>query len=190
MYIDALSTALAALSLFAFYLYHRQRQQELASRQNGCGIVHKLQPKEPLTGIDFMMSAHIDIPRLRADHQAHGSTIQLRKLLGAPAIFSIAADNVKTVCGGKEWGVECMRLPWWNDFCGFGLLSTDGEVWNHSRKIWKPAFAKENLIGMEFFAAQIDTLVERIPKDGTTVDLQPLLYAAVCRDYQRMSTHR
>ena len=72
-----------------------------------------------------------------------------------------------------------MRIPLWYDFCARGLLSTAGEIWSHSRKIWKPAFSKNSLADLKYFAAQVDTLVGKLPGSGSTVNLQPLLYDMV-----------
>jgi cytochrome P450 len=59
--------------------------------------------------------------------------------------------------------------------CGRGFLTTDGEIWNHSRKLLKPTFARSNLLDLSTVENELDKLIEAIPTDGSTVDLQPLL---------------
>jgi cytochrome P450 len=63
--------------------------------------------------------------------------------------------------------------------CGRGFLTTDGEIWNHSRKLLKPTFARSNLLDLSTVGNELDNLIESLPTDGTTVDLQPLLSTMV-----------
>jgi cytochrome P450 len=60
-----------------------------------------------------------------------------------------------------------------------GFLTTDGDVWQRSRKLLKPAFSKKYLQDLEYLAQQVDDMFALLPDEGTTVDLQPLFYTTV-----------
>jgi cytochrome P450 len=59
--------------------------------------------------------------------------------------------------------------------CGRGFLTTDGEMWNHSRKLLKPTFSKNNILDLSPLSKELDKLLETIPADGSVIDLQPVL---------------
>ena len=60
-------------------------------------------------------------------------------------------------------------------FCGDGFITNDSPVWEHSRSMLKPVFYRSNIIGLTAFEAPVKTLIAKIPRDGTTVDIQPLV---------------
>ncbi|KAF2256069.1 putative cytochrome 52A12 [Trematosphaeria pertusa] len=118
----------------------------------------------------------MDIPILYRHHQRRGPTFQAHALLSQPSIITIAPANIRVVNTGKDWGVAPMRLAGMEYFCGRGFLTTDGDLWSRSRKLLKPTFNKANLTNLSFLSAQVDTMLQQLPKNGTTVDLQPLFY--------------
>jgi cytochrome P450 len=60
-------------------------------------------------------------------------------------------------------------------FCGVGFLTTDGSIWQHSRKLLKSSFSKSNISDLSFLSREVDKLFAKIPGDGSAVDLQPLM---------------
>ena len=58
-------------------------------------------------------------------------------------------------------------------FCGEGLISTDGPKWEHSRASLKPFFHKSNISDLGVFEKSVERLIERLPKDGSVVNLEP-----------------
>ncbi|KAF2818630.1 cytochrome P450 [Ophiobolus disseminans] len=176
MYKHTITSALAGLVLLLLHLYYRQRQRNVAARKNGYGPVVKHWTKEPFLAFDFQMAMHTEIPILYRNHRKRGHTFQPRALMGGSTILTIAPANLRAISTGKDWGIESMRLPGMDYFCGRGMLTTDGELWNHSRKLWKPTFAKDNLLDLAFLSQQVDNLLADLPADGTSTDLQPPLY--------------
>ncbi|KAF1951020.1 cytochrome P450 [Byssothecium circinans] len=169
-------SAITGLALFALYLFLRQRSRDAIARRHGGGIVTKHRPWEPLSGFDFHMAMHMDVPSLYRHHQQYGHTFKVNSLLSQPPIITIAPENIRVVNSGKDWGIEPLRLAGMEYFCGRGFLTTDGDVWQHSRKLLKPTFAKANLIDLTFLSREFDRFVDQLPKDRATVDLQPLFY--------------
>jgi cytochrome P450 len=172
-------TTLVGSFLLAFYIFYRQRQRDAAATRNGYATMNKYWTKEPFTALDFGMAAHTDMPFVHRHHLKRGHTFQLQALATQPNIATIAPANIREMSSGKNWGIQPLRRPAMGYFCGQGLLTTDGELWHYSRKLWKPTFAKHNLLDLEFLSQQTDTLLSHVPDDGSTVDLQPLLYSMV-----------
>jgi cytochrome P450 len=179
MLAPAVTSAIAGLAIFAIYIYRLQHQRNTSERGNGCGPVTKHRSKEPFSGVDFHMRMYADMPSLYQHHQRYGKTFQLQTFIAQPAIMTLATANIRAVNTAKEFGVEPMRLPSMEYFCGRGFLTTDGDLWQHSRKLLKPGFAKHNLVNLDFLSQQVDDLLATLPVQGKTVDLQPMFYTLV-----------
>lgn len=50
---------------------------------------------------------------------------------------------------------------------------TDGEAWQHSRALVRPAFTKSQVADLSLFESHVAPLLQQMPRDGTTVDLGP-----------------
>jgi cytochrome P450 len=179
MLVQLLSSALAGFALLAVYVYRLQIQRCAAANERGCHLATKHRSKEPFSGIDFHMGLHVDIPSLYRFHQRYGKTFQLQSLIAQPTVMTLAPINIKVVNSAKEFGIEPMRLAGMEQFCGRGFLTTDGVIWQHSRKLLKPSFARSNLVNLDFLSQQVDHFLSQLPTEGDTVDLQPLLYTMV-----------
>ena len=53
-------------------------------------------------------------------------------------------------------------------------MDTDGTVWRHSKDIVQPSFQREQISDLASFDIHVTRLLCLIPKDVSTVDLQPL----------------
>lgn len=62
-----------------------------------------------------------------------------------------------------------------NDFLGPGIFSSDGPRWKWSRDIIKPLFKKTEAQSTVMFKTHVDRFIAHIPRDGSTIDVQPLL---------------
>ncbi|KAI1407124.1 cytochrome P450 alkane hydroxylase-like protein [Hypoxylon sp. FL1857] len=173
----AWNSVIAALLLLAAYLFQQRRRRDAARRQRGCQPLVQHQPKEILMGLDFQFAIHSDIPSLHRFYQQYGNSFQVNTLASIPTILTIAPENVKLINSrDHEWGIQPDRLPGMEFFCGQGFITTDGDVWRHSRALLKPSFAKRNLMDLSILSREMDKLLIELPNDGVTVDLQPLLY--------------
>jgi len=172
-----INSALAALVLLAVYYFHRRRWGEVVARQHGCQPPVKYRSFEPLGAFDFQISIHTDVPSLARYHLRYGKSFKVGSLLGNPAISTIATENLHTInAAGKDWGIEPLRLPAMEYFCGRGFLTTDGTMWQHSRKLLKPTFSRANLLDLTPLVAEVDQFLQDVPGDGSTIDLQPMLF--------------
>jgi len=53
-------------------------------------------------------------------------------------------------------------------------MGTDGRLWEHSRALLKPAFARKEISDLPAFEVHVQNLLAKIPRDESTVDLRPL----------------
>ena len=176
-----INSVLASLALLVAYCLHRQRRRNLISRQHGCQPLIKFWPIEPLSGFDFHLSVQIDVSSMFRYHQRYGKTFEVGSLIGKTAIITIAPENFRSIYSSrKDWGIEPSMLPAIECFCGHGFLTTHGAMWQHSRKLLKPTFNKANLLDLAALSAEVDQFISNLPADGSTVDLQPMLFMMVC----------
>ncbi|KAF7536556.1 hypothetical protein G7054_g4413 [Neopestalotiopsis clavispora] len=170
-------SAFAGLVSLGFWLHHRRSQKNATIKSYGCEPAVTHHSKEPLFGFDFQMRMYMEIPFLYQLHQKHGHTYQSYGWASSlPTICTISPDNIRAINTSKDFGVEPMRLPGMEYFCGKGFITTDGDTWSHSRKLLKPSFDFNNIKDLSILQEEVDKLIETLPKDGTAVDLQPLLY--------------
>lgn len=174
------SGVLIGLVLLALFLLQRQRQRKASAQRHArCQSAIMHQPREPFFGFDFQMKIYMDISFIYSLHQRYGTTYQVRSWLGLPTVCTIAPQNLHFINVSKDFGVAPMRLPGMEYFCGRGFITTDGETWKHSRNLLKPSLDIGNIRDLNILKIEVDALFQQLPKDGSTVDLQPLLYVMV-----------
>ena len=105
----------------------------------------------------------------------------LRQSFGSFTINSIRPENLQTIWVSrfKDWGVQPVRLPAQDPFCGVGFITTDGPVWEHSRALLKPSFNRANMTDLPTLERYLRLVIDHVPKDGSTIDLQPLFFNLV-----------
>ena len=166
-------------------LIQKWRRDSIA-RQHGCQSPRRYPHKEPFLGLDLFFNTgsaiqgHRYLPELTRRYKTLGNTFQ-STTLGSVSINSIEPENLHTVFSSKsnDWGVEAVRLPAQSPFCGRGFITTDGAAWEHSRSLLRPSFSKENAVHLPTLELYLNKVFEQIPRDGSTVDLQPLIYSLV-----------
>lgn len=56
------------------------------------------------------------------------------------------------------------------------IFSVNGKEWQEGRALIRPSFVRNQIADLECQDRHVERLLDRIPKDGGTVDLQELLY--------------
>ncbi|KAL8669531.1 MAG: hypothetical protein Q9168_005875, partial [Polycauliona sp. 1 TL-2023] len=172
------------LCVFITYHLYQYLQHFYLARSNGCRPPRKYPHKDPFLGIDFfletgkILSENRYLPELEKRYEKYGSTFQTN-LFGTPSINTIEPDNLQAVysTNSKAWGVEPLRLPAQEPFCGRGFITTDGPAWEHSRSLLKPGFNRANIVaGLEGLGKALDRMMAKIPINGKAVDLQALFF--------------
>lgn len=109
--------------------------------------------------------------------QKYGNTLEAN-LLGTKAILTIEPDILKTILATKfkDWNLPDQRKSAVIPLLGHGIFTTDGAAWQHSRDLLRPNFTRSQVGDLATFEDHICQLIDRIPRDGSTVDLQELFF--------------
>ena len=157
-------------------------RQNLKSRR-GCQLPPSVPQQDPIFGFDLVLQ---QFRSLREDQRntslekqflEYGNTFR-SKTYSTTRLFTTEPKNLQAVFSTNfsSWGVQPMRLFGFEPFVGKGIMCTDGSLWEHSRALIKPTFAKAQIADLHLsaFALHVQHLIEVLPQDGSTVDLQPL----------------
>jgi cytochrome P450 len=143
--------------------------------------------KDPFLGVDLFLSNIQNLKNITfltglIDRWKKYGTTYSGLTLGNPTIFTVDAQNLQTVHAQNfsHYSVEPLRLAATLPLLGRGVFNTDGPFWEHSRALVRPTFTRANVANLPAFEVNFRKFLALLPKDGRTVDLQPLLNRLVC----------
>lgn len=84
---------------------------------------------------------------------------------------TILATNFKDYSLGKR------RAEAFIPVFGHGIFDTDGAAWERSRAMIRPNFTRSQVADLDTFETHISHLINAIPRDGSTIDLQELFFS-------------
>ncbi|TGO26885.1 hypothetical protein BPAE_0051g00200 [Botrytis paeoniae] len=92
--------------------------------------------------------------------------------LGAKIINTMEARNFQqvTALAFQDWGKASTTHS--TPFFGKGIFFMNGAEWKHARELVRPTFSKTEVSDVEIIGKHVDRLIEMIPRDGSTIDLQ------------------
>ena len=164
-----------------------------AMRRNNCLPLPKYPHKDPFLGLDMFFD------QLKAMKDGNSGSVERGRFLkygktfeanswGTKCIHTMDVANVQAVLAQlfDKFGVEPMRLHIGEPFIGKGVFSTDGAYWRHSRELIRPMFARALVTDFTAFDVHLNRMMQRIPRNGSTFDLQALLKLMV-RVLQRLT---
>jgi cytochrome P450 len=161
-------------------------RRSLIIRKNGCKPPPKYPHSEPFFGIDlFIENAKLSmkggfLERLVERYQNINGGVWTYSVLlnGERAINTAEPENIKAVLATKfkDFELPPRRKAAFHPIFGHGIFSTDGKEWEASRALLRPNFARSQVGDLDTFETHISKLIARIPRDGSTVDLQPLFF--------------
>jgi len=98
-------------------------------------------------------------------------------MLGQPILNTIDMENIKCILATnfKDFGVG-KRQQFMGALLGQGIFTTDGAQWEHSRALVRPNFTRAQVADLGTFETHIKRLITKIPRDGSTIDLQRLFF--------------
>lgn len=174
--------ALAVFSLlhFSFSRLYNHYAFSNASAKLGCAAPKTLPSRDPLFGIDTVVSTfksikdHCRMRTTQKQTRLYGHTFQSFPF-GRRVITTISPRNVQTVLSleHEKFGVGPIRRPA-EDMVGKGIISNDGKVWEHGRSMIRPAFARSQIADRGMFERHVERLLALLSQDNSVVDLQPL----------------
>lgn len=184
-----LNTLIATLLLALIRYLYRQRTESRAYRaaalQHSCREPRKYPHRWPF-GIDLLRARMAAIKAGRYNrlylkqYQKYGKTWE-ENLAGTKVINTMEPANFQQVAAlaFHDYGKLAMRNKALSPLLGDGIFSQDGSVWRHSRGLIKLLFMRAELSDLDSFKVHVDQFLSLIPRDGTAVDLQPLLLRLV-----------
>lgn len=152
------------------------------ARAHGCEPPVRLPQLERIIGFGLFQTMQTQtkaktlLPSALEQHRKLGNTFS-GVLLGQSIIVTIEPENVKAVLATQfhDFGIG-QRDRGMGPLLGNGIFSSDGSRWEHSRALVRPSFAKVQVADLDTFESHIQHLIAKIPRDGSTIDLQPLFY--------------
>lgn len=118
-------------------------------------------------------------------HAEYGNTFQRMSPMGN-MIHTIDPVNIRSVwkTDFSSWGVENPRLKVLGEFCGKGVITVDGELWEKTHDLTMPHFFGKDAprVNLAIIEKYFRKYLGDLP-DGQNVDLKPLVYAMVSSSY-------
>ena len=150
-------------------------------RKYNCKSPKKYPHKEPILGLDLVYAVLQSAKKGRfleslvQRHRTHGRTFQTTSF-GKTIINTVDPKILSTVfaTASDNFGVAPIREPPAKRLVGRGIFTTDGTEWAHSRGLIRPCFARAQVADLTLLKVHVDRLLELIPRDGSTIDLQAL----------------
>ncbi|KAL9612093.1 MAG: hypothetical protein Q9167_003315 [Letrouitia subvulpina] len=98
------------------------------------------------------------------------------KILGQTTIYTMDPKNIQAILSDrfKDFALG-NRLAIMEKLLGKGIFTADGNGWVHSRSMLRPIFASNQAGNLDMLENHLQNLFKLIPRDGSTVDLQPLM---------------
>ena len=154
-----------------------------ASRSHGCFPPPSIPQRDPIFGLDVILQLFMAVQKgqrnmsMKQLFKVYGHTFQSKSWTSA-TIYTIEPRNLQAIFATDftSWGVQPMRLFAFKPFVGEGIMCADGTFWEQSRALIKPTFARAQIADLHLaaYAVHVEKLFDLLPRDGTTVDLQPL----------------
>lgn len=118
----------------------------------------------------------LEVNRNRFRHY-NARTIDFR-LLHIKMIMTTDPENLKTVMATKfkDFNLPDVRKNAFIPLLGHGIFTTDGAAWHQSRELLRPNFVRAQVADLDTFEVHVNHLIEALPRDGSTVDLQDLFF--------------
>ncbi|KAF2005089.1 N-alkane-inducible cytochrome P450 [Amniculicola lignicola CBS 123094] len=155
------------------------------AKQHGC-LAAKKEPGNPFGfGLDILMADikaiknHNLLPRwhkiLLDAGDAHMVYFSFR---GKKIFFTDSPEILKTVLATKfdTYSIGEERIKMLTPLVGKGIFTTDGAPWKHSRGLLRPCFERSQVADVTLLEKHVRKLIEVIPKDGSTIDMQPIFH--------------
>jgi cytochrome P450 len=139
---------------------------------------------DPIFGLDLFIEnvklsrngGFVDAVRSRFERLECGTFQQL--MMGRALIHTCEAENIKAILAAqfKDFNLTTTRKAAFEPIFGHGIFTTDGPEWEASRALLRPSFTRSQVGDIATFEVHVKKLLARIPRDGSTVDLQDLFF--------------
>jgi cytochrome P450 len=185
-----LATVFAGL-LFSSWIVTKlltARRQRLFATSRGCGKL-KMRPQwDRLFGIDFFFTVMKkrekgqDLAYFNEMFQEIGSTFGI-VMMGFTLTMTNEPENIQAVLARQfaDFEIGESRSKGGQQMLGHGILNSDGEAWERGRAMLRPSFVRSQVGDFDLFENNFQRLIDVVPADGSTVDIQEFLSRFVSR---------
>lgn len=184
---------LAVVSIILYGIYYLRWQWTIGASRRRMIQEHGCQPPRSVPELDTFASKVVALKFLRENLQAYqkrallevltqryakfGNTIST-KMMFSKTIMTIDPENLKAVLATnfKDWNLPDQRKSAFIPLLGHGIFTSDGPAWQQSRDLMRPNFNRGQVGNLKALEVHVDHLLQAIPRDGSTVDLQELFF--------------
>ena len=124
------------------------------------------------------LQAHKLLPLLESIVKSVGPTFWTH-VTGQWLLLTNEPENMKAILSTKfeDWYIGGSRQKSTALTVGpHSIFSVNGREWMQARALARPAFTRNQVADLEILDLHVERLLHRIPKDGSAVELQNLLY--------------
>lgn len=140
--------------------------------------------REPILGIDWlldMVKAIKDNQLLEVWHErfAHVGNTFWHLSTGSWMVLTNEPENMKAVLSTnfEDWPIGGVRQKTTLLTVGpHSIFSVNGKEWQNARALIRPSFTRNQIADLECQDRHIERFLDRIPRDGSVVELQNLFY--------------
>lgn len=151
-------------------------------KAHGCKPAHKIPQFERIIGYGLyriQMNASKEKKILEVGYKRYldNGITWSGSMMGQTFFNTIDPENVKAILATNfnDFGIG-QRHEAFGALLGRGIFTSDGAQWEHSRALVRPNFTRSQVADLHTFESHIQQLIARIPRDGSTVDLQTLFF--------------
>jgi cytochrome P450 monooxygenase len=156
------------------------------TKSHGCGTLKTYPHRDPTwLGLDFVLSMsrafkeHRWLMWMEDTWATVGTKTWQARFMGSRMIYSSEMENMKAMSTSQwqEFVLEPIRVDNGvaTPFTGKGVSTADGAFWHRSREYIKPYFERQAFANLDRLQATTDRMLDLIPTDGTTFDMQVLI---------------
>ncbi|KAI9751505.1 MAG: hypothetical protein M4579_006041 [Chaenotheca gracillima] len=181
--------ATAVVLVLSYYFLEASRNhltQGRFMREYGCQLPVKYPHKDPFFGFDIFLENFKSLKQKtflsctwkryqRMDRSTYRSI-----MLGEWVINTIEPENVKAMISTKfeDFDIGWRRRQAFSQLLGNnGIFLADGPQWKKTRALMRPNFTKKIWTNLSVFEGHLQNLLARVPRDGSTFDLQDLFFS-------------
>ena len=183
-----LSWIIGAYIIYSIIATFLQNRRDAAKAQElGCKPAPQLVNRWPL-GLEHIKDSFAAdkaqrFPDFGCEWYAEmGNRTHTYSVLGSTNYMTNDPKNVQAILATqfKDFGLGHLRRNNFFPMFGNGIFTTDGQLWEHSRAMMRPQFAREQVSDLELEEEHLQNLMRALPTDNAgwtpEVDLQVLFF--------------
>lgn len=177
-------TYCSAVCIAGYWLYWQSttgRRHRQFVKNHGCRPARKVKNRDPVLGLDAVFAMwrwsdqHILLEKTSQKFFGTGAKTVEFASPTANTILTCEGENIKSVLSQNFRAFGIANTPSELELLlRGGIFLNEGEAWHQSRELIRPMFARSQVADLDMLEKHVNTLIDAIPRDGSTVDLSTL----------------